>query len=247
MKTFHFAKEPDGVGILTIDAPGERINKLSRALFAEVSELIEQFEADSELKGIVLISGKEDNFIAGADIDDFLAFQNLEDAQAMSRLGQAILARLESLRVPVVAAIHGACLGGGLETALACHYRIASDSRRTVLGQPEVQLGILPGGGGTQRLPRLIGLTHALDLILSGRRVRSRAARRLGLVDDVVPRESLGVAARRAVRDLAARRIIPRRVGIRRVSDLLRAKNWRWILEARNPVGRAFIFRAAKR
>lgn len=233
------------MGILTIDMPGEKINKLSRSLFDEVAELVDLFEADRDLKGIILISGKEDNFIAGADINDFLAFQSLEDAQAMSRRGQQILARLEALRVPVVAAIHGACLGGGLETALACHYRIASDSPRTVLGQPEVQLGILPGGGGTQRLPRLIGLTNALDLILSGRRVRPRAALRLGLVDDVVPRETLPAAARHAVFGLASDRIRPRRLGVRRFTDLLRAENWRWFLETRNPAGRAIIFRAA--
>src|ERR687896_2344956 len=121
------------------------------------------------------------------------------DAEAMSREGQEFLNRLERLRIPVVAAIHGACLGGGLETTLACTYRIATDHAKTVLALPEVQLGLIPGAGGTQRLPRLIGLQEALTMILEGRNVRGKRALKIGLIDELVhPSILRDVALRRA-------------------------------------------------
>src|SRR5262249_14413452 len=137
-------------------------------------------------KGMVLISGKPDTFIAGADIDQFLTFRLAADAERVSRLGQDLLNRLEKLRVPVVAAIHGACLGGGLEVTLACRYRICTDHPRTTLALPEVQLGVIPGMGGTQRLPRLVGLQAGLDMILTGRNIRAKRALQMGLVDEMV-------------------------------------------------------------
>src|SRR5256886_11999071 len=128
------------------------------------------------------------------------------EAAALARGGQQAMERLEDLgrRKPVVAAIHGAALGGGLEVALACTSRIASEDRRTQLGQPEVQLGVIPGAGGTQRLPRLIGIAQALDLILTGKSVRASRARKLGLVDEVVPKAILLEVARKRAAELAA-------------------------------------------
>ena len=145
----------DDVLVVTIDRPGEAVNTLSPALVGEFEGVFLRVDDDPLIKGVVLISGKPENFIAGADIDQFLEIKSAVEAERMSRLGQDLLHRMETLRVPVVAAIHGACLGGGLETALACRYRICTDHPKTALGLPEVQLGLIPGMGGTQRLPRL--------------------------------------------------------------------------------------------
>lgn len=214
--------DEDGILISTLDVPGEKVNTLSRSLLGEFTTLIEGLEARTDVVGVVLRSGKPDNFIAGADIRDFGTIRSQLEGETLSREGQALLDRLEALRVPVVAAIHGACLGGGLETALACHYRIATDDPRTVVGLPEVMLGLVPGGGGTQRLPRLIGLVSALDLILTGRTLKARRALKAGVVDEVVPPAALLQAARAAVRGLAANTLKPRRGGIPLREKLLR-------------------------
>lgn len=121
--------------------------------------------------------------------------QNAQEAETLARQGQQLMAEIQALPVPVIAAIHGACLGGGLEMALACHQRICTDDVKTVLGLPEVQLGLLPGSGGTQRLPRLVGVSTALDMILTGKQLRARQALKAGLVDDVVPQTILLEAA----------------------------------------------------
>ena len=145
-------------------------------------------ESDPAVRAVVLVSGKPDNFIAGADIEEFTRAATAEEATRLSCEGQELMNRVaETLAKPVVAAIHGACLGGGLELALACHWRIATDHPKTQLGLPEVQLGIIPGAGGCQRLPRLIGARAALDMILAGKSERAAKASQLGLVDEVVP------------------------------------------------------------
>src|SRR5690606_5318782 len=134
-------------------------------------------------------------FIAGADLKLLRVISSREKAEELSRAGQRALERLASSKKPFVAAIHGACLGGGLEVALACHGRVATNDPRTRLGLPEVQLGLLPGLGGTQRLPRLVGLQASLDLMLTGRQLDARRARKIGLVDEVVARPVLESAA----------------------------------------------------
>lgn len=144
---------------------------------------------------MVFISAKPDNFIAGADINMIGNCKTAQEAEALARQGQQLMAEIHALPVPVIAAIHGACLGGGLELALACHGRMCTDDPKTVLGLPEVQLGLLPGSGGTQRLPRLIGVSTALEMILTGKQLRAKQALKLGLVDDVVPHSILLEAA----------------------------------------------------
>src|SRR3954465_10959152 len=165
-----------GVAVLSLDVPGAPVNTLSLALAEELRVIFDEIERDSAIVGAVLISGKSDNFIAGADIEQFLEFKTAEDAEQASYTGQKMLSRLERLRVPVIAAIHGACLGGGLEVALACAWRVATEHAKTTFALPEVQLGLLPGMGGTQRLPRKIGLQAALDMILTGKTVRAKRA-----------------------------------------------------------------------
>lgn len=221
-RSFTQGLAPDGVLVLTLDVPGERLNTLGRAMMEEFQALLAEVEARRELHAVVLRSGKSDNFIAGADIKDLAAIRSSMEGEALSRVAQAILDRLEGLSMPVVAAIHGSCLGGGLETALACDYRIASDDPKTVLGQPEVMLGLIPGAGGTQRLPRLVGLARGLDLILTGRTVKADRALKMGLVDEVVPLPVLLAAARRASLSLAEGKLRPRRPGIRLRERFLR-------------------------
>lgn len=191
------------IAVVTFDLPGESVNKITAAAKDELLEVLEGLGADSSVTAVVLTSGKADTFIAGADINAFVTIGSREHAEALSREGQAMVQRVASLGKPVVAAIHGACLGGGLELALGAHYRVATDDPKTKLGLPEVQLGILPGASGCQRLPRLIGVRAALDIILAGRSVDARRARRIGLVDECVPPAILQHTALNAAARLA--------------------------------------------
>ncbi len=226
----------DGIAIVTFDLPNESVNKLNRAVKDEFVALVSQLERDSTVRAAVLISGKPDVWIAGADIEEFLELKTAADAERLSRDGQMLLDSLEHLRTPIIAAIHGACLGGGLETALACRYRIATDHPKTVLGLPEVQLGLIPGAGGTQRLPRKIGLTNGLDLILTGRNVRGKKALQLGVIDELVhPSILRSVAIQRAHEVAEGRRKSESHKG--GVKGLL--------LDA-NPAGRAIVLRKAR-
>jgi 3-hydroxyacyl-CoA dehydrogenase / enoyl-CoA hydratase / 3-hydroxybutyryl-CoA epimerase len=193
----------DGIAVVTFDLPGEPVNKLNATVKVEFEALLIRIRDDAEIRAVVLISGKPDNFIAGADIEEFTALTTQAEAERLSFEGQEMVSRVETLPKPVVAAIHGACLGGGLELALACSWRVASDHPKTQLGLPEVQLGLIPGAGGCQRLPRLIGARAALDMILTGRSERGTKALRLGLVDELVPKSILLRTATEAAGRLA--------------------------------------------
>ena len=199
-KSFTLEIRKDGIGLLTMDVPGETMNTLKAAFVDEVRAVLAQIRDNKDLIGLVIRSGKKDSFIAGADIGMLAACQSAADAEKLARDGQTLFAEIEALPIPVIAAIHGPCLGGGLELALACHGRVATDHGKTVLGLPEVQLGLLPGSGGTQRLPRLIGVAKALDLILTGKQVRGKQAKKLGLIDDLVPPSILLEAAIKLVK-----------------------------------------------
>ena len=188
---FHLKMRLDHVGIITIDVPDEKMNTLKAEFAGQIIAIIAEARRDPKLAGLVLISGKPDNFIAGADISMIDRCKSAQEAEALAKQGQEVMAALDALPFPVVAAIHGACLGGGLELALACDARICSLDDKTRLGLPEVQLGLLPGSGGTQRLPRLIGVQQALPLILTGKTLRAKQARKLGVVDDAVPQAIL--------------------------------------------------------
>ncbi|OEE68134.1 multifunctional fatty acid oxidation complex subunit alpha [Enterovibrio norvegicus FF-33] len=181
----------DGIAWLSIDVPGESMNTLQATFVDEISGILSELESKTDIKGLVLYSAKPDNFVAGADVRMLDACETAEDAQAIAEQGQKLFSRIEKLPFHVVAAIHGPCLGGGLELALACHSRVATDDDKTRVGLPEVQLGLLPGSGGTQRLPRLIGVAGALDMILTGKQLRAKKAKKMGVVDDVVPHSVL--------------------------------------------------------
>lgn len=185
----------NGIAVVTMDIPGESMNTLRAEFAPEIRDVLGKISNDTSVKGVVVISGKADSFIAGADISMLDACKTAEEAEELARTGQQLFDELENFKVPIIAAIHGACLGGGLEFALACHGRICTDHGKTQLGLPEVQLGLLPGSGGTQRLPRLVGLQKSLDLILTGKQLRAKQALRMGLVDDMVPHSILLDAA----------------------------------------------------
>ena len=192
------------VAVVLFDRPGKSVNTLTTAVGDELIELLERLAGDDTVDAVVLLSGKKDMFIAGADIDQFVALVAEEDARQLSRSGQQMVERIAAFPKTLVAAIHGACLGGGLEVALAARYRVASDAPVTQLGLPEVQLGIIPAAGGCQRLPRLVGLPTALDMILTGRPARPARALRVGLVDEVVQESILRQVATAAAARLAS-------------------------------------------
>lgn len=238
MDLAHFRVDVDGgVAIVAMDRSGEPMNTLGPDLMADFATILDRLEADESITAVVWTSAKAD-FLAGADIRWFETLDR-ESAAAAIREGHRQFGRLEALHrergKPVVAAIRGACLGGGLEVALLASYRIAAAGERGRLGQPEVQLGLIPAGGGTQRLPELIGLPAALDLILTGRSLTPRRALRLGLVDEVVPDEQLlEVAIRRAAEGT---RRAGKRTPLRRLTDAA--------LEG-NPLGRRLVFSRAE-
>jgi 3-hydroxyacyl-CoA dehydrogenase/enoyl-CoA hydratase/3-hydroxybutyryl-CoA epimerase len=186
----------EGIAWLTIDLPGKKVNTLSSSLMAWFDQCLTEL-ATAECQALILRSGKPGTFVAGADIEELKAATDVTEVEEMLRLGHGMLLRLSALPYPVVAAIDGACLGGGLELALAADWRVATESLKTKIGLPEVQLGLIPGLGGTQRLPRLIGVPAALDLILTGKQVTARKALNLGIVDEICHPASLSEAALR--------------------------------------------------
>jgi 3-hydroxyacyl-CoA dehydrogenase/enoyl-CoA hydratase/carnithine racemase len=183
----------DGVAVFTLDNPP--VNQMSPQLMTDFKQAVGEALEDAQVKTVVL-TGVGKNFIAGADITQLKLVKNREDIYQKALMGARFLSSIEAGRKPFIAAINGNCLGGGLETAMACHYRVAAQG--VDLGQPEVQIGLIPGAGGTQRLPRLIGLPNALDMITAGKPIKSEKALQRALVDEVVPREKLLEAALKA-------------------------------------------------
>ena len=233
----------DGVAMLWMDDPGGPVNTLKRSLIDEFEEKLADIEVDREIRVLVFASGKPDSFVAGADLEMLLQIRDAQEGKALSEASQRVQRRIAALKPTTVAAIHGACLGGGLELALAFDGRVASDHDKTRLGLPEVQLGLLPGGGGTHRLPVLVGIERALDLLLTGRQVNAACARRIGLVDDCVPRDILVEAAARLGREIAGRRSGPAPWATPLLS--LRAlRNWAL---GGNPVGRSVVLDQARK
>ena len=208
----------------------------------ELEPVVEQIKTDSSIKGLIIKSGKEGSFIAGADITMFGKVDTADDAEQLSTTGHKFFNALEKLNKPVVAARHGACLGGGLELALSCSGRVISDSPKTKLGLPEVQLGVLPGGGGTQRLPRLIGIAPSLDMMLTGKQLFPKQAKKLGLVDEVVPEANLMKAARKRIADFRKGKEKKTSFG-----SYFTMKGMQKLVLESNPIGRNIIFDQARK
>jgi len=207
-KHWRLETDADGVATLTFDLHGASANTLGSEPMQELGACIAEVEA-ARPRAMVLRSGKDNGFIAGADITEFGKLDDLDQAYRLVRAGQEVFDRLERLPMPTVAALHGFALGGGLELALACRYRVGADDGKLSLGLPEVQLGLHPGFGGTVRTPRLVGPTAALDLMLTGKSLRAPEALKLGLVDRLVPRDALLKAARELALSPPARRRPP--------------------------------------
>ncbi len=244
-ETLAIEKRADGVFVIRMDVPGEAVNTLRASFARDFSEVFASIENDAACKAIVFTSGKKSGFIAGADIAMLEAVKTDGEAAELARTGQKAMDRIEAFRVPVVAAIHGAALGGGLEVAMACHARVASDDKKTKLGLPEVMLGVLPGAGGTQRLPRLVPIQTALDMLLTGKQIDAKKAKKLGLVDEVVPNAILiDVAAKHAL-SLAESHGKPGKKEREKKLEGLEA-----VQEAaltKTPLGRKFLFDQARK
>lgn len=239
-------KRSDGVAVVRMDVPGETMNTLQQNFAEEFGSVFEELEKATDVRAVVFTSGKKDSFIAGADIRMIQSVETVDQAAELSRSGQRAMARIEAFRVPVVAAIHGPCLGGGLELALACAGRVASDDKKTKLGLPEVQLGLLPAAAGTQRLPRLVGVQVALDLMLTGKQLDARRAKKVGLVDDVVPAPVLlEVAAKHAL--ALAERGKPELKGLKKLAGIFNKEELTELALAENPLGRKVLFDQAKK
>ena len=236
MSAFRIDVAPDGVGSLTFDLPGEKVNKFSREVFLELSEVMVRLSQDPRVRALLVRSGKPEIFIAGADLKEFTRI-GPEEISAGSARGQALFEQLARLPFPTIAAIDGVCLGGGTEFALACDYRLMSDSPWARIGLPEVRLGIFPAWGGCVRLPRLVGLSAALDLILTGREIDARRAKRIGLVDESVPAAIFDDHVRRFARSKVG--------GPKRAPRPDRQSAAERVLEA-TPLGRRIIFKKAR-
>jgi 3-hydroxyacyl-CoA dehydrogenase/enoyl-CoA hydratase/3-hydroxybutyryl-CoA epimerase len=227
----------DGIATVILDLQSQPVNVISRAVKDEFLACFAALADDASVRAVAFFSGKADNFIAGADIEEFVKLASAAEAERLSADGQDMLDRVARFPKPIAVGIHGSCLGGGFEFALACHYRVATDHPKTTIGLPEVQLGILPAAGGCQRLPRLVGARAALAMILAGKTERAAKAFRLGMVDELVPPPILAEITLAAARKMAAgwRPKRKRRGGF--IGFLLDG----------NPLGRRIVFRRAKK
>ena len=233
---FDLRVEADGLGTLTFDAPGRSVNVFNRAVIAELAEIVDRLAERDDIRCLVLLSGKASNFIAGADVDEIARVTDGKVIEEAVVTVQGIFSRWEELPFPTVAAVRGTCLGGGTEISLASDYIVISDRDDVRIGLPEIKLGIIPAWGGCVRMPRKIGLTAALDIILAGKSVRPRKALKIGLADALVPDPSFGHEVRQfAEQVIAGKAPKPRRADIK--SRLLEG----------NPLGRKIVFDQARK
>lgn len=205
----------DRVAVVTIDH--RPVNALDRQTLQELGQAIDALSAEPMAKVVVLTGGGSLAFVAGADIKEVSQLGSVEAAREMAVLGQSVFLKVQRLSKPVIAAINGVCLGGGLELAMACHLRISGDRAR--FGQPEINLGIIPGWGGTQRLPRLIGRAKAIEWILTGDMVTAQEALRLGLVNQVVAQDQVLKAAKDLARKIASKGAVAIRQALRAIEE----------------------------
>ncbi len=235
-ENFSVATDRQGIVTVTLDIPGRALNILTQRVMSELDSIVSDLERTSGIKVVVFRSGKESGFLAGADVAVIASIDSPEEASDLIQAGQTLFARIEKLPVPTIAVIHGPCLGGGLEWSLACNRRIARDNSSTKIGLPEIQLGLIPGWGGTQRLPRLIGASNALKLILTGKHLSAEEAAEVGLVDLAIPPDRWQQDVDRFIEAVAKHELIPssKRSLMRRLMD----DTW---------VGRVLVFASAER
>ena len=241
MKAISTNKQND-ISIVTFDLPEKSMNILSVEVLDEIKKIFTELQMDENVKGVVFISGKKDSFIAGMDVSSIESVTDSRIGKEKAAEGQEVFNLIADMKVPVVCAINGICLGGGTELALACDFRISTNNPDSVIGFPEVLLGIIPGFGGTQRLPRLVGIQTALNMILTGKNYNSKKALKVGLMDMVVPREKL--------LDDAIKLVIRASEG--QTAELIRSQKQKkgglknFLLE-KNPIGKNILFNAARK
>ncbi|ADI38626.1 Fatty acid oxidation complex subunit alpha [Waddlia chondrophila 2032/99] len=241
-KAFHLTIDPNGIARLAFDYPGEKVNKISLEVLEELDAVLEGIKDNQQIKALVITSAKEKIFIAGADLKSFeRLFKNFDLAEGMIKKGHSVYNKLEELPFPSIAVIDGVCLGGGLELALACTYRVVGDSSKTTLGLPETNLGIFPGWGGTQRLPRLVGLMEGLKMVLTGRPVDAKKAFKIHLADAIFPSEFMKEKTDAFVEEILTSK------GKEKVLERRKSRGLMSLLFERNPIGRAFVFWQSRR
>ena len=231
-------KEENGIASITFDQPDSKVNILSSSVLLELDKILDQLNNQSALKAIVIQSAKKDIFIAGADIKEIETISETSDGKSKSQMGQRILNKLEDLPVATIAVIDGAALGGGCELALACRWRVATFSDKVRIGLPEVNLGIVPGFGGTYRLPKILGLQNALKIILSGVPVDANTALKMGLVDRLYPQTGLADRLLEFVDEIS-------RLGKRRKYPVMSPRGFNVFLE-KTSVGRGIVLSKSK-
>jgi 3-hydroxyacyl-CoA dehydrogenase/enoyl-CoA hydratase/3-hydroxybutyryl-CoA epimerase len=236
---FKYEAGSDGVALLTFDRPDKDMNILSEDVLRELNTHLDTFAADAGAKGMVITSGKAGQFIVGADITEIQKLRSADEAANGAAQMQALFCKVATMPKPVVAAINGTCLGGGLELSLACDWRVADSSPKTKLGLPEIQLGLIPGAGGTQRLPRLVGIPAGLDMILTGKRIEGSRALKMGLVDSCPPAAMLVSTARQFA-------LKGKRPANWRASELPFSQKLTALALQGNPLGRSFIAKKAR-
>ncbi len=235
-RNLRIERDKPGVMTVVIDMPDRAMNVLDEGLLRDLDALVTSLESDQGLSLVVFRSGKESGFLAGADVEQLHKVATPQEAETAIRAGQQLFCRIAKLPVQTVAVIHGPCLGGGLELALACNFRVARDDESTRIGLPETQLGLIPGWGGTQRLPRLIGLESALRMILEGQRLPAAKAQKFGLVDMTAPADRFESAVQSFLTDRLAGKPVRRRK--RALAARLRGESW---------LGRQLVFRIARK
>ncbi len=237
---FKFENIENNIGIVTFDLKGEKANKFNTPVMQELDKLLDEIALKTDLKCLLFMTAKKGIFIAGADINEIRDITDIDISYDVARKGQEVLNKIEKLPYPTIAVIDGACMGGGTELTLACKYRLASDSPKTKIALPEVNLGILPGWGGCTRLPKLIGLQRSLDIILTGRNMIPKKAQRSGVVDKIIPKEQVRESAVKFANDVISGKNVLAR-SRRKQKGLLIA-----LLE-KNPLGRTLVFSQAKK
>jgi 3-hydroxyacyl-CoA dehydrogenase/enoyl-CoA hydratase/3-hydroxybutyryl-CoA epimerase len=233
-------KRADGIALLGIDVADRNVNVLNREVLSDLDRALQTVQGDPQIRLLAIRSDKASGFIAGADLHEFASVKGPDEATEISRAGHRLFNKLAALPFPTIAMIHGPCLGGGLELALACDYRLVVDGPKTQLGFPEVELGLIPGWGGTQRLPRVVGLERALQVIVGRRRLKAQDARRWGLADALASTEQELADQLNTLIDRAL-------VQGKRVRTGLPLASWRQRFLESNPVGRFFLFRGTDR
>ena len=229
-------RDPRDVVVVLIDCAGRSMNVFDSSLLDEIENVIETIASDPSVRMVVFRSGKKSGFFAGADLHQIQNIHTPEQAATVLRRGQELFNRVESLQVPTLAVIHGPCLGGGLEFSLACKYRVARDDSTTKIGLPETQLGLIPAWGGTQRLPKVVGLTTAISMILQGSRLSASKAKRIGLVDAVLNKELM-----ESELDKFVDRCLQNSV------ETERSQSWGGWLHDRTWLGKKLVFKIAER